>query len=75
MGVFQEKAFAERHRTELSRLGFEAEIRVRSRSRTRYWQDFRDPEDQVTSEFVESLAAEQPLQRLERDCAEEFAAG
>ncbi|MEX0607476.1 MAG: SPOR domain-containing protein, partial [Halofilum sp. (in: g-proteobacteria)] len=75
VGVFQDKAFAERHRAELSRLGFEAEIRVRSRSRTRYWHDFRDPEDQVTGEFVEALAAEQPLQRLERACGEEFAGG
>lgn len=70
VGVFQERAFAERHMGELAELGFDAEIRVRTRSRTRYWQDFRDPQGQVTAEFVESLAAEQPLQRLERDCPE-----
>lgn len=73
VGVFQEKAFAERQRSRLARLGFDAEIRARTRSRTRYWQDFRDPQGQVTAEFVESLAAEQPLQRLDRACGGELA--
>ncbi len=68
VGLFQRKAFAERHMDELAQLGFDAEIRVRTRSRTRYWHDFRDPQGQVTGDFVDSLASEQPLQRLERPC-------
>lgn len=69
VGLFEERRFAERHIGELERLGFEPELRVRTRSRTRYWQDFRDPDGRVTAEFVGSLNADQPLQRLERACA------
>lgn len=68
LGLFEEKAFAERHVAKVADLGFDPKIRVRARQRTRYWQDFRDPEGLITSEFVESLQAEQPLQRLERPC-------
>lgn len=68
LGLFEEKVFAERHAATIEELGFEPELRVRTRQRTRYWQDFRDPVGLVTAEFVESFTAEQPLQRLERTC-------
>lgn len=68
LGLFEEKVFAERHAATVAELGFDPEIRVRTRQRTRYWQDFRDPAGRVTSGLVESLTAEQPLQRLERPC-------
>ena len=70
VGLFEEKPFAERHVAELEELGFEPEIRVRTRSRTRYWQDFRDPAGRIGAEFVGTLTADQPLQRLERDCGD-----
>lgn len=69
LGLFQEKDLAERHATRIEEQGFEPEIRVRTRQRTRYWQDFRDPAGRITAGFVESLTAEQPLQRLERPCS------
>lgn len=68
LGLFRQQRFATRHTAYLQELGFEPEIRVRTRERTRYWQDYRDPQGQVTPELLESLAAEQPLQRLERPC-------
>lgn len=70
LGLFRQQRFATRHSEYLRELGFEPEIRVRTRERTRYWQDYRDPDGRVTPELLESLAAEQPLQRLERACPE-----
>lgn len=69
LGLFRQKRFATRHATYLRELGFEPEMRVRTRERDHYWQDYRDSEGLVTSELLESLATEQPLQRLERSCS------
>lgn len=69
LGLFEKKVLAERHAARIEEQGFEPEIRTRTRQRTRYWQDFRDPAGRGTAEFVESLTAEQPLQRLERPCS------
>jgi hypothetical protein len=68
LGLFREKRYAVRHTEYLERLGFDPEMRLRTRTRTRYWQDYRDPRGRVTPELLESLAADQPLQRLERPC-------
>jgi cell division protein FtsN len=68
LGLFEESASAEQHRAAIAELGFDPEIRARTRQRTRYWQDFRDPAGRVTPEVLESLTSEQPLQRLERPC-------
>lgn len=68
VGLFREKRYAVRHTGYLEELGFDPEMRVRTRTRTRYWQDYRDPESRVTAELLESLGTEQPLQRLERPC-------
>ncbi len=68
VGLFEQKRFAVRHSDYLNDLGFDAELRLRTRERTRYWQDYRDPREQVTSEVLESLSADQALQRLERPC-------
>jgi len=68
LGLFRQKRFATRHTAYLEELGFEPEMRVRTRDRTRYWQDYRDARGQVTAELLESLAADQPLQRLARSC-------
>lgn len=68
LGLFREKRYAVRHTRYLRELGFEPEMQVRTRSRTRYWQDYRDPEGRVTPGMLESLAAGEPLQRLERAC-------
>ena len=68
LGLFRQKRFASRHTAYLEELGFDPEMRVRTRERTRYWQDYRDPRGVVTPELLESLSAEQPLQRLERPC-------
>ena len=68
VGLFREKRYAVRHSDYLGELGFDPELRVRTRTRTRYWQDYRDPDGEVSAELLESLAAEQPLQRLQRPC-------
>lgn len=68
LGLFREKRYAVRHTRYLRELGFEPEMQVRTRTRTRYWQDYRDPEGRVTPGLLESLAAGEPLQRLERAC-------
>jgi len=68
LGLFREKRYAVRHTQYLEKLGFEPDMRLRTRERTRYWQDYRDPQRRVTAELLESLAAGQPLQRLERPC-------
>ncbi len=68
VGLFEEKRYAVRHSDYLNDLGFDAELRLRTRERTRYWQDYRDPEGRLTGEVVESLEAERALQRLERPC-------
>ena len=68
VGLFEQKRYAVRHADYLNDLGFDAELRLRTRDRTRYWQDYRDPEGRVTPEFLESMPADGPLQRLERPC-------
>lgn len=68
VGLFERKRFAVRHADYLNDLGFDAELRLRTRERIRYWQDYRDPRERVTSEVLDSLAADQALQRLERPC-------
>ncbi len=68
VGLFERKRFAVRHADYLNDLGFDAELRLRTRERTRYWQDYRDPRERVTSEVLDSLSADQALQRLERPC-------
>ena len=68
VGLFEQKRYAVRHADYLNDLGFDAELRLRTRDRTRYWQDYRDPEGRVTPELLESLTANGPLQRLERPC-------
>lgn len=68
LGLFRQKRFATRHTAYLRELGFEPEMLVRTRERDRYWQDYRDPEGRITPELMDSLATEQPLQRLERPC-------
>lgn len=68
VGLFERKRYAVRHSDYLNELGFDAELRLRTRERTRYWQDYRDPRERVTAELLESLEAEQALQRLERPC-------
>ena len=68
VGLFEQKRYAVRHADYLNDLGFDAELRLRTRNRTRYWQDYRDPEGRVTPELLESLTADGPLQRLERPC-------
>lgn len=68
VGLFERKRFAVRHADYLNDLGFDAELRLRTRERTRYWQDYRDPDGRVTPEVLESLAADQAMQRLERPC-------
>jgi hypothetical protein len=68
VGLFERKRFAVRHADYLNDLGFDAELRLRTRERTRYWQDYRDPRERVTPAVLDSLAAEQALQRLERPC-------
>ncbi|MDZ7787620.1 MAG: SPOR domain-containing protein [Halofilum sp. (in: g-proteobacteria)] len=68
VGLFERKRFAVRHADYLNDLGFDAELRLRTRERTRYWQDYRDPRERVTSEVLDSLSAEQALKRLERPC-------
>lgn len=69
LGLFRQKRFATRHNAYLRELGFEPEMRVRTRERDHYWQDYRDPEGLVTPELLDSLSTEQPLQRLERPCS------
>ena len=68
VGLFERKRFAIRHADYLNDLGFDVELRLRTRERTRYWQDYRDPRKRVTSEVLNSLSAEQGLKRLERSC-------
>lgn len=68
LGLFREKRYAVRHTRYLRELGFEPEMRLRTRTQTRYWQDYRDPAGRVTPELLDSLAAGEPLQRLERAC-------
>lgn len=68
VGLFERKRFAVRHADYLNDLGFDAELRLRTRERTRYWQDYRDPRERVTSEVLDSLSADQAVQRLERPC-------
>lgn len=68
VGLFERKRFAVRHADYLNELGFDAELRLRTRERVRYWQDYRDPRERVTSEVLDSLAADQALKRLERPC-------
>lgn len=68
VGLFEQKRYAVRHADYLNELGFDAELRLRTRERTHYWQDYRDPRGEVTPELLESLAADQGLQRLERPC-------
>lgn len=68
VGLFEQKRFAVRHADYLNDLGFDAELRLRTRERTRYWQDYRDPRGRVTSGILDSLSAAQTLQRLERPC-------
>lgn len=68
VGLFEKKRYAVRHADYLDELGFDAELRLRTRERTRFWQDYRDPDGRVTAEWLESLEADQALQRLERPC-------
>lgn len=69
VGLFEQKRHAVQHTQYLEELGFDPEMRLRTRTRTRFWQDYRDPEGQVDEQFLESLETEGPVQRLERPCA------
>lgn len=68
LGLFHQKRFAERHLAYLESLGFEPEMRLRTRREVRYWLDYRDPAGRVTDQLIESLAVDHPLQRIERPC-------
>lgn len=68
LGLFSEQRFAVNHLRTLEDLGFDAEMRLRTRTRERYWQDYRDPDGRVTDELLVRLSGEQPVQRLEREC-------
>ncbi len=69
VGLFEQKRHAVQHTQYLEQLGFDPEMRLRTRTRTRYWQDYRDPEGEVDKQFLESLETDGALQRLERPCA------
>jgi len=68
VGLFHEKRYAVRQTRYLEKLGFKPQMRARTRTRTRYWEDYRDPGGKVTGELLESLAADGQLQRLRRPC-------
>lgn len=68
LGLFSEQRYAVSHLRNLEAMGFAAEMRLRTRDRERYWQDYRDPEGRVGAELLEQFAGEQPVQRLEREC-------
>jgi len=68
VGLFEQKRYAVRRSDYLNELGFDAELRLRTRERTRYWQDYRDADERVTPQILKALKAETALQRLERPC-------
>jgi hypothetical protein len=70
VGLFEQKRHAVQHIQYLEELGFDPEMGLRNRTRTRYWQDYRDPQGQVTAKILKSLGTERALQRLERPCPE-----
>ncbi len=70
VGLFEQKRHAVQHIQYLEELGFDPEMRLRTRTRTRYWQDYRDPEGEVTQKILKSLGTDRALQRLERPCPE-----
>jgi len=68
VGLFEQKRHAVQHTEYLEELGFDPEMRLRTRSRTRYWQDYRDPDGAVDEQFLDSLDTDGAPQRLERPC-------
>ncbi len=68
LGMFSERDFALDHQAHLEEQGFEPELRLRTRERERYWQDYRDPGGLVDVAQLEAWAGEGPLQRLPRGC-------
>lgn len=68
LGLFSEQEFAVDHRESLEERGFEPELRLRTRTRVRYWQDFRDAGDFIAPDQIEAWVGDGPLQRLPRDC-------
>lgn len=68
LGLFSEQEFAVDHRETLEERGFEPELRLRTRTRVRYWQDFRDTGDFIDPDQIEAWVGDGPLQRLPRDC-------
>lgn len=68
LGLFSERRYALDHQAYLADIGLDAEIRMRTRERERYWQDYRDPDNIVELEKIESEIGEGSLQRLPRDC-------
>lgn len=69
LGVFSERRYALDHQNYLAELGFEPTLRLRTRERERFWQDYRDAAGIVTAPQVEARVGAGPLQRLPRDCA------
>lgn len=68
LGMFSEQRYAVRHLRYLESLGFDPEMRLRTRERERFWRDYRDPAGEVDGEILAALATDQSLQRLARDC-------
>lgn len=68
LGVFSERSYAVEHRRYLEGIGFSPDLRVRTRERERFWQDYRDAGKLVGAEQIEAWVGEGPLQRLPRDC-------
>jgi len=69
LGVFSERRYALDHQRYLAEIGFDAELRVRTREQARYWQDYRDPAGQVQPEQIAARVGDGPLQRLPRPCS------
>lgn len=68
LGLFSEREYALNHQAYLEKIGFEAELRMRTRERERYWQDYRDPAGMVRAEQIEAHVGDGPFQRLPRPC-------
>lgn len=68
LGVFSRQEYAADHQDYLADLGFDAELRLRTRSRERYWQDFRDRGGLIQPEPIEAWVGDGPLQLLPRSC-------
>jgi hypothetical protein len=69
LGVFSLKKNAERRFNRIQRLGYDVKSEARYRSRTIYWLDYSESENENLTRFIDTLKVEKGISRISRQCS------